>query len=54
VVEENELVSRPAAEGKKKIPGEGGSCFGLDRFRVRFSPFFFVFFFQNCPPFCVC
>jgi hypothetical protein len=40
VVEENELVSRPAAEGKKKIPGEGGGCFGLDRFRVRFSPFF--------------
>jgi hypothetical protein len=40
VVEENELVSRPAAEGKKKIPGEGGACFGLDRFRVRFSPFF--------------
>ena len=38
--EENELVSRPAAEGKKKIPGEGGGCFGLDRFRVRFSPFF--------------
>jgi len=40
VVEENQLVSRPAAEGKKKIPGEGGGCFGLDRFRVRFFPFF--------------
>jgi hypothetical protein len=28
--------------------------FGFFRFRVRFSPFFFVFFFQNCPYFCVC
>jgi hypothetical protein len=53
VVEENEIVSRPAGEGKKKIPGEGGGCFGLDRFRVRFSPFFCVASpkLQNAPPF---
>jgi len=54
VVEENELVLRPTAEGKKKIPGEGGGCFGLDRFRVRFSLFLCCLSqITKCPPLCL-